>query len=229
MATKRTTEKAPAKSGAGTKRKKAITAEGARLGWKNGGWVDERISESAVSDAIRQNQLSIDAGEFMPWLAENVGSYRMWQAGSDSAPTAADELAHARRLVDDIASLETRISNLPPATDAHATYATLKARGEPLWELQERLSRDLHSLRAALSYAADRIEPYSKSKGGRKRAVLRHDLLSAVAEKIRIMSNAGASESLQCAADVLNACDLKAPEDGRIRSVKGMVAKTGKK
>ena len=233
MTTKRTTKKAPdkrrGKDGKQGVSRKKITAEDARLGWINGGWIDERIPNDEVEHAIVQNQLSIDSCAFLPWLAGRVGTYRMWQDASDSVPTPADELNHVIRLIEDIKSVETRISNLPPAADAEATYAALKAYGELFGALPRRLSEDLHRMRAVLSHAADRIEPYTKSKGGRKRAIHRDELLAAVSEKLAVMSGASVSESRQCAADVLRACGVPVPEDGRTRAGKGRAGKTGKK
>lgn len=209
--------------------RKRLTEESARLGWINGGWVDKRIPNEAVQAAIAQNQIIIDMDEFLPWLAGRVGTYRMLRDGAESFPTPADELAHIRKLIDDIESVELRVTNLPPAANAEASYAAYKAWNDPLHDIRLRLSDDLHRMRSVLSYAADRIEPHAQGKGGRKRNIHRDDLLQAVVGKLTEMGVTGLSETRQCAADILRSCGVPVPDDGRARPGKRRAGTTGKK
>ena len=209
--------------------RKRLTEESARLGWINGGWVDKRIPNEAVQAAIVQNQIIIDMDEFLPWLAGRVGTYRMLQGAADSVPTPADELAHVKRLIEDIENLETRISNLPPGIYAHASYAGLKAWGYGFHDLPRSLSENLLRMSAALKYAEKAIAPHARGKGGRKRNHHRDDLLNEVARKLADIGGTGKSVARQCAADVLRACGVPVPDDGRARPNKGRLGKTGEK
>lgn len=224
MPTKRITKRVPAKARA---KHRATTREAARLGRVNGGFVDEAFPVDAVHAVT--SRVGVDAAAFDQFLGPRIGRYRCMQESSDSFPQVSEELNHIDKLVRDIDDLRTRISNLPPMTDAEVSLACWRRNKDTFSDLPRRIEADLLEVRTLLWIAEREIEPRA-GKPGRARSSNRDSLLHDVAEKLLQLGVQSKGCAGAGAADVLRACGIPAPDDpkevGRIiqrwkKSMKG--------
>lgn len=199
--------------------------ESPQPGWFVGGYMDDTISDAGVDrikDALTSMGGNIDAEQFIPWMRRELASYRNLKDISDSQPVIRQDREATRLLEAKVADLLNCLSEMSPnvASRLHAQLDDqLKSHGNPSAQgpaLIGAVESGLTELRFSLIQVQYELGDVPTPGKGRKRNTLRDDLMNKVANWL-VSVGAPKVNVPDTAAQILIACGILAPQDGRSR------------
>lgn len=186
------------------------------------GWLDERVPEQElrqlVEDAERRTGAKIDFDAILPTIAKRVGWFRLTErfGGCDLEP--AEIRDQARHTAEVVAELLDRLLHMHPTVEAAVGGYLWRLSEDHVITVRERLSPDLHRLRAALMAAEGDLRR-TRVRSGPKRPSERNWALSEVYRVLREQSTPelGVTAARTLAADLLTLAEpsMSFPSDDK--------------
>lgn len=175
------------------------------------GWVDETFPETDVRRALLSECVNVDWQTFVAFYGPRLGRYRASREFSESAPSISAELGLIQELLDAIEQTRTRLGNLPPQTESLLALVCHR-RGTGSDEFIRGIDTQLTELRTVLWLTEREMQPY-RGQSGRAASSHRDSLLHDVAVRLRALAGLGKEAAAKCAAAVLRATHVPAPDD----------------
>jgi hypothetical protein len=195
-------------------------------GWFVGGYLDDSISDSQVAEvklALAELGGEIDSASFIDWLRHELANYRNLKEINDSLQRVSKDQDSVSRLDASIGALLRELEDMPP-TVAGRLDAALLQQGHDMSEVaRQSLTRGiagkLTELRFALMLVESELRHTPKPGKGRKVSALRNLFLDKVRDELLAVGFQKSKASV-AAAEILTACGVEAPQDGRSRPEK---------
>lgn len=189
-----------------------VDRDDAQGGWISGGMVDESFPVEAVHHALVGAGVTVDLDAFGEFYGRRLGRFRDFESSRTSTPSVGDELALIAELLEAIEQTRTRLENLPPMTDAYLNQVCWLRQNVLFHEVARGIDTQLKEVTTMLWLTEREMEPYQGQRG-RNTSSNRDHLLLDVAEKLTDMAGLGKEAAAGCAAGVLRASRVPAPDD----------------
>lgn len=178
-----------------------------------GGYLDDSLDEARIRlILVATLGREVDTNSFIDWLGRELAGFRHLQEVKHTLPGIVQDEISANRLEADISKLLRDLDEISP-TLADRLDADLSANGR---DEVKGITGKLIALKFSLLRVETELRHSPKPGRGRKGDALRDQFLDLVADRLSAIG-ASKSQALSAAAEILNACDVKAPDGGRTR------------
>lgn len=175
----------------------------------SGWWINLRVPAGTLEKFRQLLPPGVDAQTFVDWFEPELAKYRS-AVSNHEAPSRAQEIAGARRLVTAIDETLAALRDLPPQAKAIVRAASdreVERTGTTWLELARRVEIDLTLLHVLIHSTAQSLAKTS-AKRGRPKSTPRDELLDSVVRRLR-ESKVPARKARTIAAAVLTHCQIK--------------------
>jgi hypothetical protein len=201
-------------------------SEKKKPGWFVGGQIDDSLNDAQIVE-LRRVLVGlggkIDVDGFIDWLRRELGAYRNLKEINDSLQGISDDQKTVIRLNGAVGALLRELEDMPPTVASRLDAAMLQQGHAEIEVARQSLTRgiagNLTDLRMALLFVESELRYTTKPGKGRKVSTLRNLFFDKVRDQL-LAAGFQKSKAPMAAAEVLTACGVVAPQDGRSRPEK---------
>jgi hypothetical protein len=195
-------------------------------GWFVGGQLDDSINDAQIvkiRNTLAECGGKIDVDSFIHWLRRELANYRNLKEINDSLQGISEDQKTVSRLNATIGALLRELEDMPPTVAGRLDAAMLQQGHAEIEVARQSLTRGIASklteLRMALLFVESELRHTQKPGKGRKVSALRNLFFDIVRGQL-LAVGFQKSKAPMAAAEILTACGVVAPQDGRSRPEK---------